>query len=462
MTSTGSAIAEAVSDVGEWLWGLIQGNFNEQQTTSQLIVDAIIGMIPVVGDVTAVRDLTASIMKMVEDPKERESVMAWCGLVIGIFALIPVAGGVIKGVGKLLLRVGKNTGDYQKIFDAIIDLINRFGHGDAVAWFKKLDLNSYTGQIRGKFNEMLDRVDGVIVGVKKKFSLLLPDTMLARMDAVRRGLADLRARADKMIPAAIKELHARLVTLQGHIRSGEWQAIPSSLKSTTREREARLVETIKPGTRAFTKANMPFPPTKKGMYRHAKGWPDLRALPFDAIGSFSGPIKPVFLKPGTKIRRIIPPGDKAKNAGAYWMYGKDFPKDGPAWRKDFAVLERWSGNGAYVEYTVPPPGMRVWEGKVASQIDTDVKSKTYGQYLPGGAGQLYIDFNHKGHELMKLAVVKKTQHPTNWTGLRNINVPERESTTLALGAAEVAGKAGQAHTIYASTQPKPDDKKKKK
>lgn len=459
--STGSAIAEAVSDVGDWIWGLIQGNFNEQQTTSQLIVDAIIGMIPVVGDVTAVRDLTATIIKMVEQPEERDKVMSWVGLVIGIFALIPVAGGVIKGVGKLLMKVGKESAEHPKIFQAIIELINRFGHGDAVAWFKKLDLNSYTGQIRGKFNEMLDRVDGVIVGVKKKFSLILPDSMVARMNAVRRGIADLRARADKMIPAAIKELHARLVTLQSHIHSGEWQAIPSSLKSSTREAEARLVETIKPGSRAFTKATMPFPPTKKGMYQHAKGWPDLRALPFDAIGSFSGKIKPVFLKPGTKIRRIIPPGDKAKNAGAYWMHAKDFPKNGPAWRKDFAVLERWSGNGAYVEYVVPPPGMRVWQGKTASQIDTDVKSKTYGQFLPGGAEQLYIDFNHKGHELMKKAVVKKDQVLTEWTGMRNINIPERESTTLALGTAEVAGKAGQAHTIYTSTQPKPDDKKKK-
>lgn len=449
-----STIAEAVNDVGDWLWGLIQGNFNEQQTTSQLIVDAVIGMIPVVGDVTAVRDITASIIKMVEQPSAREDWKEWAALVIGCFALIPVAGGVIKGVGKLLMRVGKNAAKHQEIFEAIIKLINRFGHGDAVAWFKKLDLNSYTGQIRGKLNEVLDRIDAVIVGVQKKFSLILPDAMVMRMNAVRKGLADLKEKAASMVPGAIKELHARLELLQKHIHAGEWETIPSSLKSFSREGEARLVTTIKPPSKAFTKADMPHPPTKKGMYQHAKGWPDLRKLPFDAIGSFSGKITPRTLKPGTKIRRVIPPGDQTKNAGAYWMHAKDFPKSGEAWRKDCAVLEAWSPNGAYIEYTVPPGGLKVWEGKIASQIDSNPKSKTYGQYLPGGNTQLYIDFDQLENAIMKKSVLKLKQHPTGWTGLRGVNVPQRVSTTLALGAAEVADKVGDAQTIYTSVKPK--------
>ncbi|HRI18905.1 MAG TPA: hypothetical protein PL196_10310, partial [Burkholderiaceae bacterium] len=372
-----STIAETVNDVGDWLWGLIQGNFNEQQTTSQLIVDAVIGMIPVVGDVTAVRDITASVIKMVEEPAARADWKEWANLVIGCFALIPVAGGVIKGVGKLLLKVGKNAAKHKEIFEGILKLINRFGHGDAVAWFKKLNLTGYAGEIRGKLNGVLDRIDAVLVGVQKKFHLIIPDSMLHRMNAVRKGLEDLKARAAKMVPDSIKELQARLELLQKHIHAGEWETIPSSLKSLSREGEARLVTTIKPPSKAFTKANMPHPPTKKGMYQHAKGWPDLRKLPFDAIGSFSGKITARTLKPGTKIRRVIPPGDKTKNAGAYWMHAGDFPKSGEAWRKDCAVLEAWGPNGAYIEYTVPKGGLKVWEGKIASQIDSNPKSKTY-------------------------------------------------------------------------------------
>ena len=48
-----------VLSVTSWIWGTVKGGFNEQQTIGQIVVDAAIGMIPVVGDVTAVRDLLA-------------------------------------------------------------------------------------------------------------------------------------------------------------------------------------------------------------------------------------------------------------------------------------------------------------------------------------------------------------------------------------------------------------------
>jgi hypothetical protein len=445
--SVGSDIAEAVSNVGEWLWGLIQGNFNEQQSISQLLVDAVIGMIPVVGDVTAVRDLIATIIKLVEHPEKREETMEWVALVIGVFALIPVAGGVIKGVGRLLMRVGRDTAEHPQIFRAIIDLINRFGHGNAVAWFRSLDLNAYTGQITAKFNEMVTRIDGVIVGVKRRFRWVLPTSMVHRLDTVREAIADLRARGASMIPSAIRELAGRLAALQRHIINGEWEAIPSSLRSTTREREARLVETIRGGDRTFTAATMPFPPTTIAQYRHARGWPDLRTYNFDAIGSFSGPITPRYLRPGTRIRRVIEPAPPNKNAGLYWMHDADFPATGEAWRKDFAVLQRWSGNGVYVEYVVPPPGLRVWEGRIASQIDNQA-GPLHGQQLAGGATQLLIDFNQPGLDAMRTAVTAAPQQRTHWTGLNDIGLPDRVGTTLPLGAAEVAGKDGASHTLH--------------
>jgi len=51
------SFAATALEVGDWLWGTAQGAFNEKAKLSQIIVDAVIGMVPVVGDVTAVRDL---------------------------------------------------------------------------------------------------------------------------------------------------------------------------------------------------------------------------------------------------------------------------------------------------------------------------------------------------------------------------------------------------------------------
>ncbi len=37
------------ADVGSWAWGTAQGAFNEKASLSQILVDAVIGMIPLVG-----------------------------------------------------------------------------------------------------------------------------------------------------------------------------------------------------------------------------------------------------------------------------------------------------------------------------------------------------------------------------------------------------------------------------
>lgn len=95
------------ADVGSWAWGTVQGAFNEKASLSQILVDAVIGMIPLLGDVTAVRDIIAVVIRLIDDPDARESVWEWVLLVVLVFALIPVVGGVIKGVGRILCKVFK-------------------------------------------------------------------------------------------------------------------------------------------------------------------------------------------------------------------------------------------------------------------------------------------------------------------------------------------------------------------
>lgn len=98
-----------VLDSVQWVWKTLKGSFNEKQTISQIIVDAAIGMIPVVGDVTAVRDIIAITIGLSQDEEKRKDKFHWMALVLLVFALIPVTGGVIKGVGRMLLKGGKNA-----------------------------------------------------------------------------------------------------------------------------------------------------------------------------------------------------------------------------------------------------------------------------------------------------------------------------------------------------------------
>ena len=138
-----------IAEVGGWLWGTIEGGFNEQQSLSQIIVDAVIGMIPLVGDVTAVRDLIAVILRLIEHPEKRNDKLEWLTLVLLLLALIPVAGGVIKGCGKLIIRASEGVGKHAEILRDIIQFLNRIGEGNAVKFIKNLNFEKYTGEILG-------------------------------------------------------------------------------------------------------------------------------------------------------------------------------------------------------------------------------------------------------------------------------------------------------------------------
>ena len=149
---------ESISlDVGEWVWGTLQGAFNEKAKTSQIIVDAVIGMIPLVGDVTAVRDIIAVVIGLIESPKKREEKMQWVMLVILIVALIPVIGGAIKGVGRLSLkafaeasRIANASARTAHLMAAAKDMIaflNRVGFGNAEKCLLALKMSSHQADL---------------------------------------------------------------------------------------------------------------------------------------------------------------------------------------------------------------------------------------------------------------------------------------------------------------------------
>lgn len=446
--STADDIEVIVVEVGDWLWGTIQGGFNEQQSISQIIVDAVIGMIPIVGDVTAARDLVAVILRMIEHPEKRQDKLEWITLVLLLFALIPVAGGAIKGVGKLVIKASAGGSDAAKIVADIIKVLNFAGfYGDARAFFKALNFEAYTADILGQWRKLTQRLDDVTGAILRKWQLVIPDAMIARLRQLQSGLRTLRQLGDKMIPDALKELNARLKAVQAHVYSGEWHEIGGALKSATREAEARIVTEVVNGkpTQVWKLKDPPFPASTLDDFEPVRGWPNLAKAPWNdpggkgvewAIRSFSGEIRAVKLAPGTKIRRVL--SSTSKNDGAYWSYV--LPKDGHTWRTECAVLDSWSSNGSFVELVVPEPGLWVWEGKIASQIESDAAKATGGQFLPGGDTQLLIDFTMPAHAKAHAMVTKLTRQDTHWTGHMGVNVPNRSVAVQQLGEYEIAPK----------------------
>ena len=216
-------------EAGDWLLGTVQGGFNEKMSVSQIVVDAIIGMIPLVGDVTAVRDLIAISMGMSDSEEKRKSVLEWITLVILLLALIPVLGGVIKGVGKLTVRAARQAAKagpeavlriLGQTAEEIIEFMNRLGVGNAKKWFLDLNITQYQGAIIKNFNDLTNGIITAIDKTLRRASWVLPNNLIERMKQISASMKTLQQTGKEMIPQAVKEFNDQLIWMQQYIRTG--------------------------------------------------------------------------------------------------------------------------------------------------------------------------------------------------------------------------------------------------
>lgn len=492
---TWSRFRAICADVGSWTWGTVQGAFNEKASFSQIIVDAVIGMIPLVGDVTAVRDIIAVVIGMVDKPEKRESVWEWVLLVVLVVALIPVFGGVIKGVGRILIKVCKEAAALKgaaraaKLLEGaneIIAFLNRIGVKNAERWLLKLRFADHQAAIMERFAALMNNLYKVLGQIKNKAGTAIPAVLLRRIDGLRSGLLQLKAKGNEMIPKAIKELDQYLREVQAYIRSGgdstsrkTMHQVATGQRVITRADEARLVENGSLPVRSArggwkqNEALVRDPGTWRSKYRPAPGYPDLTARTspdgkfYPAIRAYSGKLVNRELKQGERIFRFFGPegtthGKKINETfpgGAWWGLGSP-PKSAKEWRERAAVLDEFNRDGFFVTGSVNGKiGPKAVVGTVAEQAGEMLP----GQYLPGGATQAFFFLDKKVSDALE-ALGKKVIGtgkaatwtdevsgltfriaPTGWTdanGVWGYKSPLGQGTvqTLRLGAREKATK----------------------
>ena len=95
-----------------WFWEAIEGDFNENRSTSQILVDAGISMIPLVDQICDIRDLIANCRKLSRDYKDT---WAWVALVLTLIGLFPTLGSLVKGVLKIFFGFVRRCGGKQTI-----------------------------------------------------------------------------------------------------------------------------------------------------------------------------------------------------------------------------------------------------------------------------------------------------------------------------------------------------------
>ncbi len=471
-------------DAAGWVWGTVQGAFNDKASTSQIIVDAVIGMIPLVGDVTAVRDLIAVTIGLVDDPKKREEKMQWLMLTLLVVALIPVIGGVVKGVGRLALKA---TAEAAKLASAsartahlaaaandIIAFLNRVGVGNAEQWLLALKFGEYQARILERMGAFVDTLQHVLTSIGNRFHFFIPDSFLKRIEWLKEGLRSLMKTANEMIPQAIKDLDAMLTDIQRYVRAGgettsraTSHLVESGAKNVSLAHEARIVEEGAGAERTawegFTRN-----PSKKGKFDHIyqpePGYPDLLSHyaqgEFPNVATYAGKIVNRPLMPGEQIYRVFGPGGATRGASVgtskaagnravgFWGVGH-VPESGAVWRNESAVLDEWNRDGFIALGSVQAPeGVKGCVGKIAGQASGKIK----GQRLMGGGTQAMLEFpdhvaknlNALGEKVMQTGIPVTAElggvlweiRPTGWKGVNGVTgyvpslVPERLAVTV--------------------------------
>ncbi len=426
--------------VAQWIWEVIQGDFNEEQTTAQAVTSTAISMIPFVDQICDVRDLVANCKKINQDSSNK---WAWVALVLTLIGLFPTVGSLFKGSFKILFAYGRKAmfgagkaafdGDVWKLsapyVESGIKKLNEFLARPAVRKTlegMKLD-NVYksmaeqtrvlskqlsTAQLTQAFDLALGNLKSLLDWVQKWGTAAMKSQAgdLYRMVKVIRDQANAKLAEvlkpvqdwlDKLARRLDKEADANYQAAVGRLN------IHTFTRPTLNAEIAALKKSLPQGAKIGKQGDFPAarnpPKVPKGHFDIGKVADNRAAGSFD---TFHGAIKPDVLPPGTVLYRVLDPN--SVDNSICWMTEKEFKalKNKLDWRERFAVWKNWNANGEYLTYTVPrgklpgmdKEGLPVWRGTTASQQLKDnsgnvVKADAAGNgyWLKGGHEQIVVN-----------------------------------------------------------------------
>lgn len=411
---------EASANPFVWFWEAIEGDFNENRSTSQILVDAGISMIPLVDQVCDLRDLIANCRKLAKDQTD---VWNWVALVLTLIGLFPALGSLVKGVLKIFFGFVRRSGG-EKIADAvdaamswIISFLRRrqvqqylkvHKIDDALKWLateiKTARAKISASELVAAFDraikvleEMTKKVEYIpLIGNKAKHTLI--EVKKIRLSANSHFAKALKPVQD-IVDTAILRLEKEAMQRQGGIVDAKnihyRGALPESAavalmrkrkpKWLTKRADAVYPE-VEPADVRFEVDAKSSTKTASGKAKSSKDiFPSLtdeniRSFHTLTSATISGP---------ARLYRILAPNSRGMSD--CWVSEEVFKKlqsdadPKSAWRKFLAVWPDWNVDGQFVIYDVKAgESLNVWRGIASSQT----KSSLPGYQLEGGYEQI--------------------------------------------------------------------------
>lgn len=408
-----------LSAAADWIWEVLQGDFNDNQSTAQVVTGTAISMIPFVDQICDVRDICANSKKINSEP---DNSWHWISLVLTLIGLLPVLGSLFKGCAKVLFagirkagKVGGMTSRIEKAIDLALPHLRKFLARPAVVKtlnglkmdnvyknlakeLRKISRGLSKTKLLKVFDEAIDAANGLLELVKKWGSKGLAGKAVELMAtlAATRKKADARiAEVLKPVQEILEQLARRLDIEADMAHRVHLDTVnPHAFHKLDGAGEIAAIQKNKPNW-IDIRTDLPNPPLQAGVPPPDKRWTSTDPNPNDKANRIANShrtfsdIQPIELPPGTKLYRVVDPTSADNNI--CWMSDAEFLKlkSKDDWRRTFAVWAHWNSNGEFVTYVVPPgKPLCVWEGVTASQqLGTNI-------VLEGGARQIVIDPRH--------------------------------------------------------------------
>lgn len=396
----------------EWFWEAIQGDFNDNRSTGQIVVDAAISMIPLVDQVCDVRDLIANCKKLREDASDT---WAWVALGLTLIGLLPLIGSLVKGVLKVFFafvrRKSLNAlpGAVDGALTWVVALLRREAcqrylrqHkvDEVFFWLaksiKNVKAKNTPAGLLSSFDKGIRTTEALAkkvehiprVGPKAKDALEKIHWVRARADE---GLGQACDVINKILEAIIMRLQREsLRSLHGivDVKNIHYRGVLPESTAVTLMRNLEVVPPWLSRRQDAVFKPINYLTEKSDIDEKVKeGWPSLTEK---NVTSFHKLVA-TEIKGPARLFRIISPNSRAMSD--CWISEKIFddiensPDPRAAWRKFLAVWPDWNGNGQFVVYDVKPgETLKAWKGPAASQTRDTLPDNC----LEGGWEQIVI------------------------------------------------------------------------
>lgn len=370
-----------------WLWEAIEGDFNDERSTAQILFDAAVSMIPLVDQLCDMRDLVANVRKL---SRAARDMWNWVALVLTLIGLFPTLGSLVKGVLKIFFAFIRHHGGTAaaKAVDAgmtwVITFLRRrdvqryisLSKIDEVFKWLATEIRAVrakvnVGELMRAFDRGIDVIEGLVGKVEiipvvgKKATATLEDVRRIRMMANEHFAGAIKPVQDLLDSIALRLEKEALAKQKGivdmaniHFRGNlPEEAAVALMKKYSPEWLSKngeeFLESVKADEFRTTVRNVSAKTDPNGRLIPEKD--RFPCLSDQSVESFHTLAQHVIRGPA-RLYRVLGPSSRAMSdcwvTEAVFKKLQSAPDPKAAWRKHLAVWPDWNPDGQFVIYDI--------------------------------------------------------------------------------------------------------------